>query len=327
MMSINTNPSLYRYLIFIFLISLSITNLNAQDFPTKPINLVVGFGPGGNADIVARLLAQKMSENLGQPVLVENKGGAGGLLASELVAKATPDGYRLSLVSGAFPTQAAVISKLSFDPMNDFSWISTVISYPMVVVVNSESPFMNLQDLIKYAKDNPRKLNYPSPGNGSLFHLATEYFSSSAGIELTHIPFKGGSPQLNELLAGRLDVMFDTLAVVLPHLNSGKLRAIAVTSEKRMSQLPNVPAAAELMPGFEAGSFLGIAGPRGLNQDVISKLNGSIRSVASKTDLKQKFYELGGEVWVGSPKEMGDYIYKSTQKWKRVAQEKSLKFD
>ena len=139
-MSINTYPFLYRYLIFIFLIFLSITNLNAQDFPTKPVNLVVGFGPGGNADIVARLLAQKMSENLGQPVLVENKGGAGGLLASELVAKATPDGYRLSLVSGAFPTQAAVISKLSFDPMYDFSWISTVISYPMVVVVNSESP-------------------------------------------------------------------------------------------------------------------------------------------------------------------------------------------
>ena len=326
-MSKNSNSFFLRFLIFIFFTHLNLNNLSAQDFPNKPINLVVGFGPGGNADIVARLLAQKMSENLGQPVLVENKGGAGGLLANELVAKAPPDGYRLSLVSGAFPTQAAVMSKLSFDPMNDFSWISTVISYPLVVVVNSDSSIMNLQDLIKYAKDNPRKLNYPSPGNGSLFHLATEYFSSAAGIELTHIPFKGGSPQLNELLAGRLDLMFDTLAVVQPHLNSGKLRALAVTSEKRMGQLPNVPVVAELITGFEAGSFLGIAGPRGLNQDVTSKLNAAIRSVTSKTDLKQKFHELGGDVWVGSPKEMGDYINRSTQKWKRVTQEKSLKFD
>jgi tripartite-type tricarboxylate transporter receptor subunit TctC len=326
-MSTNTNCFFNRFLVFILLVTPIFSNANAQDFPNKPISLIVGFGPGGNADIVARLLAQKMSENLGQPVLVENKGGAGGLLASELVAKSPSDGYRLSLVSGAFPTQAAVITKMSFDPLNDFSWISTVISYPMVIVVNSESSIMNLQDLIRFAKDNPKKLNYPSPGNGSLFHLATEYFASSASIELTHIPFKGGSPQLNELLAGRLDVMFDTLAVVQPHLTSGKLRALAVTSEKRMSQLPNVPAVAEFIPGFEAGSFLGIAGPRGLNQDVISKLNTSLRQVTSKNDLKQKFYELGGEAWVGTPKEMGDYVYKNTQKWKRVAQEKSLKFD
>jgi tripartite-type tricarboxylate transporter receptor subunit TctC len=317
----------YLYIGLCIILGGSIFQSIAQEYPSKPINIVVGFGPGGNADIVARLLAQKLSTELSQPVVVENKGGAGGMLASDTVAKASPDGYRLSLVSGAFPSQAAVMNKLPFDPMNDFSWISTFISYPMVIVVNSESSFKNLNDLIKYAKENPKKLNYPSPGNGSLFHLATEYFSSAAGIDMTHIPFKGGSPQLNELLAGRLDVMFDTFAVVQPHLISGKLRAIAVTSEKRMSQLPNVPAVAETFTGFEASSFLGIAGPKGLSPEIISKLNSSIHAVVVKSDMRIKFSELGGQVWVGSSKDMFEYVLQSIQKWKRVVSEKSIKFD
>ena len=306
---------------------LSIFQSIAQEYPTKPINLIVGFGPGGNADIVARLLAQKLSTELAQPVLVENKGGAGGMLANDYVAKGTPDGYRLSLISGAFPSQAAVMNKLPFDPMSDFSWISTFISYPMVIVVNSESSLKTLNDVIKYAKENPKKLNYPTPGNGSLFHLATEYFSSTAGIEMTHIPFKGGSPQLNELLAGRLDIMLDTFAVVQPHLISGKLRAIAVTSEKRMPQLANIPAVAETFPSFEASSFLGIAGPKGLSPEVISKLNASIHTAVIKNDVRLRFSELGGQVWIGSPKEMAEYVSQNIQKWKRVVTEKSMKFD
>jgi hypothetical protein len=306
---------------------LSIFQSIAQEYPTKPINLIVGFGPGGNADIVARLLAQKLSTELAQPVLVENKGGAGGMLANDYVAKGTPDGYRLSLISGAFPSQAAVMNKLPFDPMSDFSWISTFISYPMVIVVNSESSLKTLNDVIKYAKENPKKLNYPTPGNGSLFHLATEYFSSTAGIEMTHIPFKGGSPQLNELLAGRLDIMLDTFAVVQPHLISGKLRAIAVTSEKRMPQLANIPAVAETFPSFEASSFLGIAGPKGLSPEVISKLTASIHTAVIKNDVRLRFSELGGQVWIGSPKEMAEYVSQNIQKWKRVVTEKSMKFD
>ena len=306
---------------------LSIFQSIAQEYPTKPINLIVGFGPGGNADIVARLLAQKLSTELAQPVLVENKGGAGGMLANDYVAKGTPDGYRLSLISGAFPSQAAVMNKLPFDPMSDFSWISTFISYPMVIVVNSESSLKTLNDVIKYAKENPKKLNYPTPGNGSLFHLATEYFSSTAGIEMTHIPFKGGSPQLNELLAGRLDIMLDTFAVVQPHLISGKLRAIAVTSEKRMPQLANIPAVAETFPSFEASSFLGIAGPKGLSPEVISKLNASIHTAVIKNDVRLRFSELGGQVWIGSTKEMAEYVSQNIQKWKRVVTEKSMKFD
>ena len=316
-----------RHIGVCLIFGLSIFHSIADEYPTKPITVVVGFGPGGNADIVARLLGQKLSMELAQSVLIENKGGAGGMLANDSVAKATPDGYRLSLMSGAFPSQAAVMNKLPFDPMNDFSWVSTFISYPMVVVVNSESPFKNLNDLIKYAKENPKKLNYPTPGNGSLFHLATEYFSSAAGIEMTHIPFKGGSPQLNELIAGRLDIMLDTYAVVQPHLISGKLRAIAITSEKRMPQLLNIPAVAETFPGFEASSFLGIAGPKGLSPEIISKLNASIHAAVIKNDVRVRFSELGGQVWIGSPKDMAEYVSQSIQKWRRVVAEKSIKFD
>ena len=299
----------------------------AQGYPAKPITLVVGFGPGGNADIVARIVAQKMTDTLGQPIVVENRGGAGGLLANDSVAKAPPDGYRLSLISGAFTAQAAALPKLPFDPQKDFTWVSTLISYPLVVVVPAESPHKTLDDMIKFAQANPKKLNYPSPGNGSLFHLATEVFSSAAGIEMTHVPFRGGAQQLTELLGGRLDVMFDTLAVVQPQLKAGKLRALAVTSTKRMPQLPGVPAVAEKIPGYEASSFLGIAGPAAMPETIVQLLNKATASVLANPELKQRFAELGGDAWAGTPAEMGNYIMTSTLKWKTMVRAKDIKAD
>ena len=299
----------------------------AQGYPTKPITLVVGFGPGGNADIVARMLVQKMPDSLGQPVIVENRGGAGGLLANDSVAKAPPDGYRLSLISGAFTAQAAVLPKLPFDPQKDFTWVSTLISYPLVVVIPAESPHKTLDDLIKFAQANPKKLNYPSPGNGSLFHLATEVFSSASGIELTHVPFRGGAQQLTELLGGRLDVMFDTLSVVQPQLKAGKLRALAVTSAKRMPQLPDVPAVAEKISGYEASSFLGIAGPAAMPEAIVQQLNRTIASALANPELKQRFTELGGEAWASTPAEMGNYIMTSTLKWRTIVRAKDIKAD
>ncbi len=302
----------------------AVSPASAQDYPAKPIRLVVGFGPGGNADIVARIVAQKMAENLGQTVIVENRGGAGGLLANDFVAKAAPDGYRLSLISGAFTAQAAALPKLPFDPQKDFSWVSTLISYPLVVVVPKESPHKTLEDLIKFAQANPKKLNYPSPGNGSLFHLATEVFSSSAGIEMTHVPFRGGAQQLTELLGGRLDVMFDTLSVVQPQIKAGELRALAVTSTKRMPQLPEIPTVSEKISGYEASSFLGIAGPAGMPEPIVQLLNKAIRSVTANAEVKQRFAELGGEAWAGTPAEMADYIKTSTAKWKKIVLAKDI---
>jgi tripartite-type tricarboxylate transporter receptor subunit TctC len=298
---------------------------SAQDYPNKPVTLVVGFAPGGNADIVARLVAQRLSDGLGQQVVVDNRGGAGGLLASDFVAKSAPDGYRLLLMSGAFPTQAAVLPKLPFDPVKDFSPVSMLISYPLVVTVNADSPFKTLDDLVRFARANPRKLNYPSPGNGSLFHLATEVFSAGAGIEMTHVPFKGGSQQLGELLAGRLDVMFDTLSVVQPQLRAGKLRALAVTSPKRMQQLPQVPAVAETFAGYDAGSFLAVAGPAGLPPAIVERLNAAIRKVVDQPDVKQRFTELGGEPMAGTPAEMASHVNAAIEKWKAVAKARDIK--
>lgn len=299
--------------------------LVAQDYPAKRITLVNGFAPGGNADIVARLVAQKLSEALGQQMLVENRAGAASLIANEYVAKSPPDGYRLLLISGAFPTQAATLANLPFDPVRDFTWVSTLISYPLVVTVNTESPFKTLDDLIRAAKATPGKLNYPSPGNGSLFHLATEVFNASAGIEMTHVPFKGGSQQVTELMAGRLDVMFDTLSVVQPQIRAGRVRALAVTSPQRITQLGGVPAAAETLPGYEASSFLGIAGPLGLQPVVVERLNAAIRKVVDQPDVHQRFADLGGEPRASSPEEMARYVAAAIAKWRAIAEAKNIR--
>lgn len=305
--------------------SLGAAPASAQDYPARPVSLVVGFAPGGNADIVARLVAQRLGDALGQQVVVENRGGAGGMLASENVARSAPDGYRLLLVSGAFPAQAAVLPRLPFDPVRDFTPVSMLIAYPLVVSVPADSPFRTLDDLVKHARANPRKLNYPSPGNGSLFHLATEFFGSVAGVEMTHVPFKGGSQPMTELLAGRLDVMFDTLSVVQPQFQAGKLRALAVTSPRRMPQLPAVPTVAESFPGYEAGSFLAIAGPAGMPPAVVERLNGAVRRVLNQPDVRQRFTELGGEGVGGSPADMAAQITTAIDRWKAIVRARDIK--
>ncbi|MFC0385170.1 tripartite tricarboxylate transporter substrate binding protein [Muricoccus vinaceus] len=296
----------------------------AQDYPARPVTLVVGFAPGGNADLVARLVAQQLGEMLGQTVLVENRGGAGGLLASENVARAAPDGYRLLLVSGAFPTQAATLPRLPFDPERDFTPVSMLVSYPLVVVVPSASPVQSLDGLLREARNRPRQLTYPSPGNGSLFHLAVEVFETLAGIEMTHVPFRGGSQQLNEILAGRLDVMFDTFSVVQPQLRAGTLRALAVTSAARMPQLPDVPAVAETFPGYEANSFLGVAGPAGMLPAVVGRLNAAIRQVLEQPGIRARLGELGGEPVGGTPGEMGTRISAEISRWRTVARARGI---
>lgn len=299
----------------------------AQTYPDRPITLVVGFGPGGNADIVARLVGQKMSEALGQPVVIENKGGAGGLIANESVAKAPADGYRLSLVSGAFTAQAATLPKLPFDAQNDFTWVCTLVTYPLVVVVPASSPYQSISELIQGARAQPKKLNYPSPGNGSLFHLATEVFSARAGIEMTHVPFRGGSQQLTELLGGRLDVMFDTLSVVQASIQSGRLRALGVTSTERLGQLPHVPTVAQSVPGYEASSFLGIAGPAGMPRAVVDKLNAAVRTALADPAVRQRLLDLGGSPWPSTPAEMADHVRASTAKWKAIVEARQIKAD
>lgn len=294
--------------------------LQAQEFPVKPIRLMIGFPTGGNVDIVGRIVAQKMSEGLGQQVLPENKTGAGSIIANDYVAKSAADGYTLLVVSGAFVTQAATMHKLPYDPLRDFSWISTIVSYPLVLSVRADSRFKTLDEFIAYVKSNPGKVNYPSPGMGTLYHLAAEMFASMAGIDMQHVPFRGGSEPLTEVLSGRMELLFDALTNSYPQIQAGKFRPLAVSSSERSPSLPNVPTVAQSVPGYEVTSFLGIAGPAGMRAEVVARLNRELRRVLALPDIGKRFAEWGGTPSPSSPEEMARRVDAETVKWKRVAE-------
>jgi tripartite-type tricarboxylate transporter receptor subunit TctC len=297
----------------------------AQDFPARPVTVINSFAPGGNADIVLRLVAERMTAGLGQAVIVENRPGANGVIAAEAVARARPDGYTLLLVSGAYPTLVATSKKLPFDPVKSYTPLSMMISYPLVVTVGADSPYKTLGELVAGAKAQPGKLTYSSAGIGSLFHLATELFEATAGIDMTHVPYKGGSQPLTELMGGsRLDLTFNTLSVVGPQLKGGKVRALAITSAARSPLLPGVPAVAESYPGYEASSFLGIAGPAGMPANVVQRLNQEIRKVVTTPEITQRFADLGGTPVSGSPEEMGRYVEGEIAKWTRIVSTKKI---
>ena len=296
----------------------------AQDYPAKPIRLLIGFPTGGNVDVVGRIVAQKMSEGFGQQVLPENRTGAGSIIANEHVAKSAADGYTLLVVSGAFVTQAAATKKLPYDPIRDFSWISTVVTYPLVLSVRSDSRFRTLDEFIGYVRSNPGKVNYPSPGMGTLYHLAGEMFVSMAGIDMQHVPFRGGSEPLTEVLSGRMELLIDALTNSYPHIQGGKFRPLAVTSPERSASLPNVPTVAQSVPGYEASSFLGIAGPPGLPGAIVERVNREVRRVVALPEIAQRFAEWGGTPSASSPDEMGRLVRAEIEKWKRVVETRKI---
>ena len=294
-----------------------------DEYPTKPIRIVVGFPPGGNADLVARLISQKMPEMLGQPVIVENKPGAGGAIASSFVAKAAPDGYTLLLLLGAFTAQAAMQKSLPFDPLGDFNCISLLGTYPFVVGVKADSPYKTVGDLIAQAKRNPGKMNFPGP-LGTLYHLTGEMFNSMAGTDIVHIPYKGGSDPITELLGGRMDVIFEAVATAQPHIQSGTIRALAVTSRDPARSLPNVPPVAATVPGFDVTSFVGIAGPTGMPPAVVDRLNRDIRRFLKLPEIQQRFLEWGGQAVPSTPAEMRTRVETEIQKWKEVMKARNI---
>jgi len=296
----------------------------AQEYPSKPLRLVVGFPPGGNVDVVGRIVAQKLSGGLGQQVLPENRTGAGSIIANEYVAKSAPDGYTLLVVSGAFVTQAATMKKLPYDPLRGFSWISTIVTYPLVFSVRSDSRFRTLDEFIGFVRSNPGKLNYPSPGMGTLYHLAGEMFVSMAGIDMQHVPFRGGSEPLTEVLSGRMELLIDALTNSYPQIRAGKFRPLAVTSLERSASLPNVPTVAQSVPGYEASSFLGIAGPAGLPGAIVERVNREVRRVLALPDIGQRFAEWGGTPGPSSPEEMRRHVEGEIAKWKRVVEARKI---
>ena len=296
----------------------------SQEFPSKPIRIVSPFAAGGNTDTLSRYLAPKLIERLGQPVIVENRPGAGGMTGNNYVAKSPPDGYTLLFMSGAYTAHSATVKNLPYDPLRDFEGVSMVITYPFVVIVKAESPMRTISDLIATAKKNPGKLNYGSVGVGSVFHLAAELFNVMAGTDLTHVPYKGGAEPLTELIGGRLDVIFNTLTGSIPHIKSGRVRALAVASLERSAQLPDVPTVAQTLPGYEVTSFAGVVAPRGTPRAVIERLNGELRAVLDLPDIRRQFTDLGGDVKASTPEAMMQHVTDEIAKWKRVVDARKI---
>jgi len=290
----------------------------AQPWPAKPLRLVTPFPPGGSADVIARLIGQSLAESLGQPVVIDNRPGAGGVVGNEYVARQAPDGYTLLLITGAYPVQAAMLKSLPFDPLADIAMLSLLTTYPFVISVRPDSPFRTLGELIAYAKANPGKLNYPSSGIGTVHHLSGELLNAMAGIEMVHVPFRGGASPLTEVLGGRVDLLLEAITLSIGQLRAGKLRALAVTSAGRWPALPGVPTVAETVPGYEVNSFIGLGVTGRTPQPVVARLNAEVRKALAQPQTYQRFVELGGAPGASTPGEMHDFIEREIAKWRLV---------
>jgi tripartite-type tricarboxylate transporter receptor subunit TctC len=295
-----------------------------QAFPTKPLRLVTPFPPGGSADIIARLTAQGVSEVLGQPVVVENRAGAGGVTGSEQASKQPPDGYTLVLITGAYPVYPAMLKAMPFDPLKDIAMVSMLTSYPFVISVVPDSPFKSLADLVARAKANPGQLNYPSSGIGTVHHLSGELFNALAGTNIVHVPYRGGNAPLTETLAGRVDVLFEAMTLSIGQIQAGKLRALAVTSRERWKALPDTPTVQETLPGYEVNSFIGLGVTGGTPAAIVERLNAAVRKALETPDTRKRFVELGGEPAASSPEEMRSFIASEIEKWKKVVAARNI---
>jgi tripartite-type tricarboxylate transporter receptor subunit TctC len=269
----------------------------AEGFPNKPIKMVVPYPPGGPTDVQARVVAEKLGSILGQPVVVENRGGAGGMLGSKLVAQAAPDGY--TLLMGASGPQAIgplMVQTPMYDPIKDFTPISLVSYSPMMLIVNPKLPVKSVKDLIDLAKQKPGTLNYGSYGPGTMAHLAGALFDSMAGVKMTHVPYKGSAPAMVALLGGEIDLMFDTIITALPHVKGGKVRALAVTKPTRSSAVPDLPTVAESgLPGFEAVSWIGLMGPAGMPQEAVDQLSSAMVKALADPGVRERLAQAGAE--------------------------------
>jgi tripartite-type tricarboxylate transporter receptor subunit TctC len=296
----------------------------AQPYPDRPVRLIVGFPPGGSSDTVARVVAQSLAPLLGQPVVVENKPGAGGVIGSDLVAKAAPDGHTLLLATAGHSTAAAMMAKLPFDAVRDFAWITTITTYPFVIATAADSPIKSLPDMIARAKAAPGKISYSSAGVGTSHHLLGEWLAAEAGIEMLHVPFKGGTSPVTEVVAGRVDVMFETMTLVLPHLKSGRLRALAVTSPEPKDYLPDVPPVAKTLPGVVFQSWLGIAAPAGTPPAIVERLNRELRKVLDEAEVQKRLAALGGGAAPIAPDLMRAQVQTEVERWKKLVESRRI---
>jgi tripartite-type tricarboxylate transporter receptor subunit TctC len=297
----------------------------AQSYPTRPVRIIVGFTAGSAPDIVARLMGQWLSERLGQQFLVENRPGAGTNIGTEMVVRAPADGYTLLLVSAPNAINATLYDKLSFNFLRDIAPVAGISRERIVMVVHPSFPAKTVPEFIAYAKANPGKVTMASPGNGSSPHVSGELFKMMAGIDMIHVPYRGGGQVMTDLIAGQVQVSFIGLTVAIEHIRSGKLRALAVTAATRSDVLPDIPTVSDFVPGYEASAFWGVGTPRNTPVEIIDKLNKEINAVLSDPEPKRRLAEGGGTVLPGSPADFGKLVAEETEKWAKVIKFANIK--
>jgi tripartite-type tricarboxylate transporter receptor subunit TctC len=306
-------------------VAIAPTPVGAQPYPSKPIRLVIPFPPGGSNDVVGRMIAIQLSTQLQNPVVVENVGGAGGLIGTDMVAKAAPDGYTLVLASVAFAFNPAIY-KLPYDPATAFTPVAILGAGPVVVATNPKLPVATLQELIALAKAKPGTLNYASAGIGSFQHLAGELFKRQAGVDIVHVPFKGGGPAMMDVIAGNTQVAIGSLAQMVPQIKAGRLKALGVGSPARLATLPEVPTISEAgVPGYDASNWWGILAPAGTPKPVIERLHRELTAIVASAETRKRFDAEGAEALQMSPEEFGRFVATETTKWGRVVRESGIK--
>jgi tripartite-type tricarboxylate transporter receptor subunit TctC len=291
----------------------------------KPIRLIVPFPAGGATDLFARTLSQKMGEKLGTTLIIDNKPGAGGAIGADLAAKAPADGYTLLLATtSTHSIGPAINAKLPYDTVRDFAPIAHVGDAPSIMLVPNSSPAKTVREWIDYAKKNPGKLNYASSGNGTIVQLTAELFKAQAGVFVTHIPYKGTALAIPDLISGKIDVLFDSLPTGMPHVRDGRLRALGVTSLKRSPLAPELPAIADVLPGFESNTWFGLYGPKGLPADLVARVNAAANEAVSDPEVRDKLSKLGIEPATGTPAQFGAMVAQDAAKWKKIITERKI---
>ena len=297
----------------------------AQTYPTRPVRIVVGFPPGGGADITARLIGQWLSERLGQPFIIDNRPGAGSNIATEAVVRAPADGYTLLLVGAFNAVNATLYDKLNFNFIRDIAPVATMYYVPTVMAVHPSFPAKTVPEFIAYAKANPGKVNMGSGTTGAAMHMSGELFKIMAGIDMVHVFYRGAGPTLTDLLAGQVQVSFPTMPSAIEYVRAGKLRALAVTTATRSDALPDIPTVGEFLPGYEASSWYGLGAPKSTSAEIVNRLNREINAALDDPKMKARLADLGGTPLPGSPAQFGKLIAEETEKWGKVIRSANIK--